>query len=251
MTLEMQEKAPFLGKREFEIFGRYHGASFRDMFNPKQDIDGWYRNTVFWEPVTGMNLQQKVAIAYEGKAAKLWDSARAMELVGVEDPTGMVQRVEQEDLRMAENQARMQAMLQPQGGPGGGPGMVPGGQAGSQPVAAGGGAGQSASPPPTMIARPPGLGSDRAQTQGQQPAAAGVSIDTVRKALELVADKLKGTVALIGTLAQSGSSQHIQAVITDDRDYSRVLPVLRALDPQAQVKQMAEDKWPKDAVRIV
>ena len=73
----------------------------------------------------------------------------------------------------------------------------------------------------------------------------------MRKALELVADKLKGTVALIGTLAQSGSSQHIQAVITDDRDYSRVLPVLRALDPQAQVKQMAEDKWPKDAVRIV
>src|SRR6266852_512801 len=101
MTLEMQEKAPYLGDREFDIFGRYHGASFREIFKPKEDIDGWYRNTVFWEPVTGMNLQQKVAIAYEGKAAKLWDSARAMELVGVEDPIGMVKRVEDETMREA------------------------------------------------------------------------------------------------------------------------------------------------------
>lgn len=102
---------------------------------------------------------------------------------------------------------------------------------------------------PSTLARPYDLGAQ------QQPLATGVpkgvTIDAVTKALALVADKLKGTVALIGQLAQQGTAQRIQALISRDVDYSRVLPVLRALDPQAQVKQMPEERWPSDALRVV
>jgi hypothetical protein len=251
MTLEMQEKAPYLGNREFEIFGRYQGASFRDTFKPKEDIDGWYRNTVFWEPVTGMNLQQKVAIAYEGKAAKLWDSARAMELVGVEDPMGMVRRVEQEDRRQAEIQAQMQQMAQggaPPGNAGQPGGAAPSGGASGGPQSGSQGAPPGGSPSPTRIARPYGLGAQQSPLATGVPK--GVTLDAVTRAIEIVADKLKGTVALIGELANQGTGQHIQALISDDRDYSRVLPLLKSLDPQAQVKRVKESEWPQDAVRI-
>lgn len=244
MTLEMQEKAPFIGKRELEIFGRYRGESFRETLKPAEDINGWYRNSVFWEPVTGMNLQQKVAIAYEGKAAGLWDSARAMELVGVEDPMGMVKRVEDEKAHEAQLQMQMQQGMMP----GASGEAQPGGGGGPQPPSPQAPPGQQQSTP-LRIARPYDLGAQQPSLPTGVPK--GVTIDAVTKALTLVASKLKGTVALIGELAQQGTGQHIQVLISRAEDYSRVLPVLRALDPQAQVKQMSEDRWPKEALRVV
>ena len=102
---------------------------------------------------------------------------------------------------------------------------------------------------PTTMARPYDLGAQQSQLASGVPK--GVTLDAVKKALEPVADKLKGTVALIGEVAQQGTGQHIEALISDFKDHARVVPVLQALDPKAKVRAMAEDKWPDDAVRVI
>jgi len=104
---------------------------------------------------------------------------------------------------------------------------------------------------PPQIARPLGMGADRGQAGPPGGTPKGITLDAVKKALELVADKLKGTVALIGDVAKQGTGQHIEALLSDYKDYPRVNPVLQALDPKAKVHAMDESKWPDDAVRVV
>lgn len=245
MTLEMQEKAPTLGNHEFEIYGRFKGASFRQMMSGK-DIDGTYRNSVSWEPVTGMNLQQKTAIAYEGAVAGLWDDVRSRELVGVEDPMGMRDRIAAQKLHEANLQAQVQGVLMAaqQGG------APPQGQADqASGIASGAPPGASGNTQPApMVMRPRGLGEAQAPPVGGVPQ--GVSRQAIENALLLVVDRLKGEVFVAGDLAMQGQGSHIEALITDARDYGRVLPVLRAIDPAATVKTMAEPKMPPEAVRV-
>jgi hypothetical protein len=245
MTLEMQETAPYLGNHTFDIYGRIGGKSFLEKFTPKEDISGWYRNEVRWDSVLGMNPQQKTAMAYEAKAAGLIDSERAIEIFGEEDPPAMVERVRREKEREMQQQAQMAQGMPPGGGaPGGGQG--PAGQG-----APSGGQlpGNSPAPSPTRIARPYGLGAQQSELPTGVPK--GVTIDAVKKALALVADKLKGTVALVGEVAQQGTGQHIEALISDFKDHPRVVPVLQALDPKAKVRALDEEKWPDDAVRVI
>lgn len=244
MTLELQEKGPFLGNHTFDIHGRTKEGSFLEKFTPKTDIAGWYRNEVRWDTVIGMNQQQKTAMAYEAKAAGIIDDERAIEIFGEEDPPGMVERVRRMKLREMELQQQAQGGGAPGGGaPPGGPGGGP------PPQGAGPGGAQGGPPSPTKIARPYGLGAQQPQLPTGVPQ--GVTLDAVKKALELVADKLRGTVALIGEVAQQGTGQHIEALISDFKDHARVVPVLQALDPKAKVKAMDEAKWPDDAVRVI
>lgn len=253
MTLEMQEKAPLLGDHEFEIYGRYKGASFLQKMSGK-DIDGWYRTSVFWEPVTGMSLQQKTAVAYEGKMAKLWSGHRAMEIAGVDDPTGMQRAIEQETLSEARIQAEAQAMMGGGAPPPGGGGAPPPGGGGPSGGAPPGGGSQGGSPAPTMIARPPGMGADRAQaSQAQVPSGSGpktLTVDLVKKALSIVLPNLKATVGLVGDIASKGEGRHIEALVSDFRDQPRVAPLLKGLDPQAKVSIKKESEWPDDAIRV-
>jgi len=249
MTLEMQEKAPLLGDHEFEIYGRYKGAAFLQKMSGK-DIDGWYRTSVFWEPVTGMNLQQKTAVAYEGKMAKLWSGHRAMEIAGVDDPTGMQRQIEQETIAEAHIQAEAQGIMGGGQPPPGG-GAPPGGQGGAPPSASGGGAAPGGQSPPLNIARPAGLGADRAPGQGLPTGVPqGVSREAVQKALGIVAPNLKATVAIVGEIAQKGEGKHIEVLVADFRDVPRVTPILRALDPNAKVSVKKESEWPTDAIRV-
>jgi hypothetical protein len=248
MTLEMQEKAPLLGDHEFEIFGRYKGAAFLQKMSGK-DIDGWYRTSVFWEPVTGMNLQQKTAVAYEGKMAKLWSGHRAMEIAGVDDPTGMQRAIEQETLAEARIGAEAQQIMQGGQQPGGG---APGPQGGQgPPTGTGGGqpAGNAPAPPPAQIARPRGLGAQGPQSL-PTGAPSGVTREAVEKAVAIVAPRLKSTVAVVGELAKSGQGKHIELLVSDFRDQPRVTPIVKALDPSASVKVMKEADWPQEAIRI-
>lgn len=250
MTLEMQEKAPLLGDHEFEIYGRYKGAAFLQKMSGK-DIDGWYRTSVFWEPVTGMNLQQKTAVAYEGKMAKIWSGHRAMEIAGVDDPSGMQRAIEEETMAEARLQAQAQAIMQ--GGTPGGTGPAGGGGAQSPPpqAPAGGAPGHAQSAPPTSIARPQGLGAD-AQPQGLATGVPrGVTRQAVETALQLVARNLKSTVAVVGQLAEQGTAQHIDALVSDHRDHQRVMAALKLLDPSVKVRVLEESKWPPDAIRVV
>jgi|SRR5665213_270701 len=244
MTLEMQEKAPYLGNHTFDIFGQSKDGEFTEKFTPSEDIKGWYRNEVRWDSVIGMNQQQKTEMAYQAKSAGIIDAERATEIFGEEDPAGMVERVRREKEKEMQMQQAMQG-----GAPGGGgpPGGAPGGGGPS-------GGGQQAPPqggppPPTRIARPYGLGAQQPELATGAPK--GITLDAVKKALELVADKLKGTVALVGDVAQQGTGQHIDALLSDFKDFGRVNPVLQALDPKAKVRAMDEDKWPDDAVRVI
>jgi hypothetical protein len=215
-----------------------------------KDIDGWYRNSVYWDPVTGMNQQQKTAVAYEAKAAGLVDSIRAMEMTGEDDPEGMLQRVRRERLKDAELQAQMQQIAQ--GGQGGQapPGQPPAQQGAPGPSAGmpGGGQAPGNQAPPPMIMRPRGLGQPPPEQAGQPPK--GVSIDALKEALKIIADRLKGSVAAVGELARNLQAQHITLIVGDYRDTQRVMPIVRALDPKAEIKVVKEADWPRDAVRV-
>jgi len=245
MTLEMQEKAPLLGDHEFEIFGRFKGTSFLHKMSG-QEIDGWYRNSVYWDPVTGMNQQQKTAVAYEAKAAGLVDSVRAMEMTGEDDPEGMLQRVRREREEDAHQQARLQGMLQPQGTPG----PAGGGAPAASPQAPAGPTSEPGQPAPTRIARPPGMGADKAAmplpSSGQpgQPGQQAPTQESIEQALKLVGPRLKGSVALVI------NQTRIQLLVADHRDVPRVMPIIRAIDPQATVKVVKEADWPETATRV-
>lgn len=249
MTLEMQEKAPHLGHQTFEIFGRIRGKSFLEKFNPKDDINGWYRNSVQWEELVGMNSQQKGAVASELKAAKVISNRRAMEIVGIDDPHGMQQEIEADLLQEAELQARLQGIIQGAGQPGGSPAAGPpaggGGLAPSPQAPAGG------PPPPRQIARPLGLGADKSPQGLATGVPKGFNREAVTKALQLVADKLMGTVAVVGDLAVKGEGQHIEVLISDYKDFGKVAPALRLLDPEAKIRAVPEAKWPSEAVRVI
>ncbi len=260
MTLEMQEKAPFLGPREFEIFGRWKGQAFRETMSGK-DIDGWYRNSVFWEPVTGMNLQQKTAVAYEGMTAGIWDDIRARELAGEEDPMGMRDRIRQQKMHDAQLQAQIQAVVG--GGEGGQP--PPGGSPGAP---AGPGSPGSPSSAPTQLMRPRQLmpggghpqppGAPQPGAPGPQGApkppggvpAMGVTRDKVSGALAAVGDKLRGQVFALGQLAFNGTTSHLELAISEYKDHSLVLGAVKPLDPSASVKFVPEDKLPPEALKL-
>jgi hypothetical protein len=96
--------------------------------------------------------------------------------------------------------------------------------------------------------RPKGLGQPQSPPAGQPPM--GITLEMVRKALLLVADTLKSTVAAVGDLAKAGQGTHIEVVVSDHRDFPRVAPLLKALDPQAQISVKKESEWPEFAVRI-
>lgn len=250
MTLQMQEHAPYLGNHIFDIFGFEwkQGAqvAFREKFSPKEDIAGWYRNEVRWDTVIGMNQNQRTEMAYQALAAGLVDPERAIEIFGEEDPPGMAERVKRHKMEEMQLQQQMQAGAAPPGGAP--PGGAPAGGGTAPPTAGAGGA--SAMPPsPSKIARPYDLGAQQPPLASGVPK--GVTLDAVKKVLEPLADKLKGTVALIGDVAQQGMGQHIEALISDFKDHPRVVPVLQSLDPKAKVRAMSEDKWPDDAVRVI
>ena len=66
----------------------------------------------------------------------------------------------------------------------------------------------------------------------------------IEDALKLIADKLKGTVALVL------KSSRVELLVSDYRDTQRVGPVIKALDPSVSIKVVTEDKWPDDAIRV-
>jgi hypothetical protein len=236
MTLAMQERAPVLKNFKGAIFGNLRGKSFQDEFDAAKDIDGWHRTKVTWQSLVGMNLQQKAAVAYEGLQAKLWDDIEAREIVGVEDPVGMRKRIEAQMMAEAELQGKM---MQVQAG------QQPGGQQG---VPSQSQQGQSQQPAPYLF-RPP-QAAPQGGAQGAGPAAPpggqnapGPSSQTgLTEALSKIASTLKGSV----WLAQDGN-----ILISDSRDYSKVLEAVRAARPDAKVRQMAESKMPNTATRLV
>lgn len=228
MTLAMQEKAPVIGDAEIEIWrGLYKGKSFQEKLNPKQDIDGWYRNNVRWDSLVGMSQMQKVQLAYEGKVAKLWDALYAMDLVGVDDPIGMQERIDSEQKKEMDQQAAMQG-----GGPGGG-GGAPGSPGPPHPPQ-GPGPGRPGAAPPPMIARPPQIG----MTPGGGPA------QQLRELLKPLTAQLKGSVWML-------KPEPPQLAVSDHRDYQKVLDLLKLTRPDAKVKQVAEQNLPDSAERLV
>lgn len=239
-TLAMQELAPYISDKPITIFrGKYKGRSFNEQLDPKKDIDGWTRNTVTWDTLVGMNLQQRVQLAYEGKVAKLWDDLYAAELVGVEDPIGMRERIEAQMVSEAKMQAQVQQMAAPAGAPG---------ATGVPPQASGAPAGgpQQQTPQAPMIMRPPGLGAQ----QGVGASSQMITQERVRTALGLIADRLKGEVYGVGAIANGPVLSGLQLAITDPRDHSLVTQAARAIDPMAKVRAITGDRLPPEAVKL-
>ena len=241
MTLAMQERAPHLKNFKGDIYGRYKGESFTTKFDASADIDGWYRTTVTWEQLVGMNLQQKLQVGYEGMVAELWDDLHAREMVGVEDPIGMRDRVK----AMLQAKAEMQAAAA--GGSGQQPSVTQ--AAGGGPPSGGAGP-QNPQQPPPQIFRPPSMMPSPQQQQLPTGVPMGVSREAVRKALERVAPKLKGTAYAVGDLATKGQAEHALVAVSDSRDYAMVKEALSAIDPGAKVRKIPEDRLPAEAVRV-
>lgn len=272
MTLEMQEKAPYLKNFKGDVFGSHHGRSFQVPFDAVDDIDGWYRNTVRWEGLVGMNDQQKISVAYEGLAAKLWDRPYARELAGVDDPLGMDARIEQDLLTDARIQADVQKIMEGGQSPqSGGTPTAGGAPAGGSPAPHGG---RNAGPPPEIF-RPPGMwkmqGGGFAINPGQVPKASppstgggalqsqgapsplpktGADRDSIKRALVGIAATLKGNVYAIDDLAFEGTTQTPRIAVTDFRDQTKVTNALKPLIPNIKVTVLKGD-IPTEAVQLI
>jgi hypothetical protein len=251
MTLEMQERAPHLADFDEDLFGNFRGRSFQIRMSAAKDIDGWYRNTVRWESLVGMNLQQKLSVAFEGLQAKLWDRATAREMVGVDDPLEMDEHIERDMLSDARIQSDVEKIMGQQQGQGGGtpPGAPSSAPSGESASAQSGGP----APPPQPIMRPPNMLQQKMQQGGMPPpppAPAGSSVDQFRLVLVSIAGELKGEVFAVGDLAITGSSPMPQFAITDSRDYTKVLRTVRLVNPRAKAAQKDESKLGVEAVRV-
>lgn len=268
--LMMQEKAPFLGTKEIEIDGRYKGQSFVEKFQGDRDIDGWYRNTVTFDDLIGVNQQQKLSLAFEGMQAKLWDDLTAREIVGEDDPMGMREKIRNQMIWEAKLQQEVAQGAQSQdasfqmnsNGATSQPQMAfkPAVMRPATMMNAGAPAG-GAMPPPT----PPGAGvaggpmaspvgaTPPAPAPGGPPAlptgvAMGVSRKAVAAALQGV--KLRGTVFATGDLADRGQADKVTLAISDFRDQRAVREAVQPLDDKPTIRTYAEGKMPSGAVRI-
>lgn len=250
--LEMQERTPILKEimegEGVEIAGRYQGKSFREMVTAA-DIDGWYETSVTFDQLVGMNDQQKMFVAMQGMASDLGDDIWGREVMGIEDPMGMRDRIESYKLHKAETEGKMQQLVgagaAPGGGapPGGGPPGAPPGGGGAPP--GGGGGGPTPGPP---LARPLSMTPQPGQLSGAMPQ--GASLQQIRQAVASIADRLRGTVWATGDLAMQGHSTQPKILISDHRDYNLVRMVVRAVAPQADVKAEGEDKMPDLKERV-
>lgn len=230
-AMEMQERGPHLGK-PFEINGRADGKTFREDFDPKADIDGYYRVKVTWDGQLGMNQQQKIMTASQAKQFGLIDDLEAMDMMGIEDPLGMRKRIEQ--------YRAWESSTQPQDPAAGGKG----GDKGGPPPQGGPGDG----PPQrkAMPFRPP-------QMAGQAPPTGvpqGVNLDAVQHALNAVGGKLKGTVYASGELAQMGQSTKPLLFVSVLADQKWVKQALDPLVPGVKVQYATEEAMPQDKVRV-
>jgi hypothetical protein len=190
-----------------------------------------------------MNLQQKIAVANEGLASKIWDDIEARERVGVDDPIGMRERITSMMLHEAELQGKVQVASQPQGQSPAGPGGPPGQATGGQPQ--GGPGAQAASP--QMTFRPLHLAEGQGPTGG---APQGVTRDKVAEALQKVADKLRGVVWALGELAAMGQTLHATLGLSNFKDTQTVLAAVRPMDPGVKTRVVSEEKLPPEAVRL-
>jgi hypothetical protein len=282
----MQEKAPMLGDKEIEIDGRYKGQSFVEQFQGRRDIDGWYRNTVTFDDLIGINQQQKLSLAFEGMQAKLWDDLTAREIVGVEDPMGMRDRIENQMVYETQLQQKVAAGSQQDAsmqvnanGNGAEPAMQfkppvmrpasmlnagSAQNAPSQPAFApppgiappailGGGPAGAGQPPAVTGAGPEGgAPAGSISPSGPTPLATGVPMGVSRKAvLATLADvKLRGQVFAIGDLATAGQAQSVTLAITDFRDQRAVREAVLPLDPKPTIRTFAATKMPPNAVLL-
>jgi hypothetical protein len=230
-TLAMQEKAPALRGWAGDIYGRWKGQSFVEEFSAKE-ISGWYRNTVTWEQMVGMNLQQKLQVAYEGVVAKVWDRVYAMQMVGVDDPLGMEKRVDE----MAKKDVQAQQGAQPGGAAGQAP---PGGGGVAQPS---GGQAQQSIP---IMKRPASAAPPQAQQIGRAPeASAGpqpVTAQELQQALAGVRERLRGEVFKVGDR---------ELAITDPTDHQKVVEATKSLG-KLKVRYVSKAKLPSDAEKVV
>ena len=248
-----QEKAPVISARKLELQGRYKGMSFKEDFQPKLDIDGWYVNTAIWDELIGTSRGQRIQMGVELVNAKLADRAYAMQLAGIEDPAQMVKRVHAEMEEEAKFQQEMQKDLPGAQAPG--PQAVP-----ARIIPA---TGMPAPPPPMAMRRPaPPPAAPAMPAQGpagqpvQNPSALpsgvpmGVTVNAIKA--QLVGVHLYGEVFAIGDLAQSGQAMRAQLRITDPRDFRKVRDaVLQAdKDQKPDVRFAKEENLPSDKVKV-
>lgn len=260
-VLELQERAPLVGKKPFEIYGRFQGKSFREQMSGA-DIDGWRMSTVAWDELTGLNEEQRVALAAQGRAQRLWGLDKAMQLAGIENPRDERKKIEQDVMWEAGLQASAGAAMQnPQ---------VSITQSGGDPAT-----GQIQTKAPAPIMRPASLmqagfgqppagpsapsgvlptsGAPGGGPPGALPTGVpqGVSRRAVQLALQKVADQLKGSVFAAGDLATSGQAAKVSLLISDKRDYAAVKSAVSAFDQKPTIHVQSEAAMPQTAVRLV
>jgi hypothetical protein len=240
-VFELQETGPFLGKK-FEMHGRYKGRTFREEFDPKEDIDGWYQASVSWDQSVGVNQQQKIQMGAQAHNFGLVDDLMAMEMAGIEDPMEMRKRIEAEHA--------WRASLPGGGAPdqGAGQGQPPAEAAqGSTAPTGGGPPAPPQGPPQSMIFRPPQMASPQPPPGGVPQGATEPAITT---ALGSVLGKLKGTVFAAGELAEMGQSVKPEIFVTALADQKWVKQALKQIAPDAVIKYAPEDKLPPEAERL-
>lgn len=255
-AMQMQERAPMVGKHEFEINGRLRGKTFVDKFMAERDVDGWYRNSATWDSMMGMSKAQRMQVAGQAKTLHLVPERTLLDWMQVDDPEAARQEIDRDIIHEAEVQARAQIAAQKvlAESAGGNPGaQTAQGQAeqgqgpGGAPPSSNGGS-SPAQPSSPRVVRPSYMQPGQApQAAPQMPPGVnptGVTLKQVSSALQDV-QGLKGQVFAVGDLAESGMSVSPRILISDYRDHGKVVTALRPIAANVKVEFKKESDMPE------
>jgi hypothetical protein len=155
----MYWKVEGLRDEVFSIYGVEKGGTVVTDTFTGADFGGWYRNTVKWDALAGLNRHERVVIMLQLFKEKLVDGAHVLEQAGEEDPEATLDAAQKFWLNLARLEAAAQGGAPGGAAPGGSPGGDPTQAAQEGMALAQGGlgappGGAPAQPPP---AGPPGM----------------------------------------------------------------------------------------------
>jgi hypothetical protein len=214
------------------VIGKVNATKFALEYTPKEDINGWYYNEVFWSPF-GADMPTRMAVLQSLRQDEIVSKKYVRKNIrDIRDPNEMEREIQQEredELKHAARLAQIQTGEMPQEelaaisqGPGLGQQSPP-----ISPAAEEGG--PAPVPPPPLPVGPEQMGAP-----GIPPEAVAGPVEqkyNVQDVLGLLGRIRKGNgrIFLIGELVEAGTSDTIEIALTDGKDKKLILDAVPEL----------------------
>jgi hypothetical protein len=218
------------------VIGKINQSKFALEYTPKEDIDGWYYNEVFWSPF-GADMPTRIAVLQSLRQDEIVSKNYVRKnLRDVRDPKEMeneIQAEREQELMHAAKLARIQSGEMP-------PeelaamGQVPQQIEQQSPPISPAAEGEAEMLPPPPL--PPGMGGGETGPAPMLPGGPPVGPEGGKKyelamVMELLGNitKSNGRIFLVGELVKKGTSDKVEIALTDGKDKKLILDAVPEL----------------------